>query len=829
MEFIGVTEGCRHGLVPREVRASQLVPVMAYDPAQNYFYMNDQTIGFGFMCQPLCGGDERVQERLKNMLNQQFPHEAMLQFMLFRSPDVHTRLEETLRLREHFNHPLLSEIVRSRVRFIRHHTAEPIMGRGRNGLFNNGVVHDLKLVISFKMPIADLTPSPAELEALAVCRDKLEASLKNIGFAPRVLDATGLKRVLSTLLNWGGQASWRHGYEQWDDTQPLCEQVFDFDTDVEVDKHRLRVGSAHVKVLSAKKLPATFYFGDAITYAGDVSGQGQSVKENYAICCNVYFPHPQRQKKSLQNKRTFTVNQAVGFMPRLLPVLGEKVRGFDALDKSMSAGNRSLCLNYCALVFAPTAKRAEAAAVAMQDIWAENRFTLLEDRFIALPMLINVLPFGAAHRAVVELNRYKTMTSEHATVLLPLFGEWKGTGTPHVSLFSRNGQLMSLSLHDSETNKNALIAAESGSGKSFLANELLLSYLSEGATVWVIDAGKSYEKLCATLDGAFVQFGEASPICLNPFDLVEDYLDDEDTLVSLVCAMASPHGRLDELQVAELKKVMATLWQQHGKGMGVDHIAEACQLHEDPRVRDIGTQLYVFTRDGSYGKYWHGRNSMRFNNAFTVLELDELQGRKHLRQVVLLQLIYQIQQAVFLGDRNTKKVVFIDEAWDLLKEGEVATFIEHAYRKFRKYGGSVIIATQSINDLYDNSVGRAVAENSASMFLLGQTSETVESVKRSGRLALSDGGFNLLKTVHTVAGVYSEVFVRSKAGIGVGRLIVGDFQKLLYSTDPNDVGQIERYRAQGLSVTEAIYAVIRDRGLPAAPGEAPVRAEAGHG
>ncbi|MDU7586734.1 MAG: ATP-binding protein [Acidovorax sp.] len=193
------------------------------------------------------------------------------------------------------------------------------------------------------------------------------------------------------------------------------------------------------------------------------------------------------------------------------------------------------------------------------------------------------------------------------------------------------------------------------------------------------------------------------------------------------------------------------------------------------------------------------------------MELDELQGRKHLRQVVLLQLIYQIQQEVFLGERNRKKIVIVDEAWDLLKEGEVATFMEHAYRKFRKYGGAVVICTQSINDLYENAVGRAIAENSASMYLLGQTEETVESIKREQRLSLSEGGYHTLKSVHTIKGVYSEIFVRSKSGIGVGRLIVGEFQKLLYSTDPVDVNAIAQYEKQGESLPNAIRRVIADR------------------
>ncbi|KJJ58604.1 hypothetical protein VC77_00660, partial [Vibrio cholerae] len=68
----------------------------------------------------------------------------------------------------------------------------------------------------------------------------------------------------------------------------------------------------------------------------------------------------------------------------------------------------------------------------------------------------------------------------------------------------------------------------------------------------------------------------------------------------------------------------------------------------------------------------------------TVLELEELKGRKHLQQVVLLQLIYQIQQEMYLGERDRRKIVFIDEAWDLLTQGDVGKFIETGYRTISK-------------------------------------------------------------------------------------------------------------------------------------------------
>ena len=49
----------------------------------------------------------------------------------------------------------------------------------------------------------------------------------------------------------------------------------------------------------------------------------------------------------------------------------------------------------------------------------------------------------------------------------------------------------------------------------------------------MIDAGKSYKKLNEQLDGDFLQFDEASKICLNPFELIDDWKEDEDTISAL--------------------------------------------------------------------------------------------------------------------------------------------------------------------------------------------------------------------------------------------------------------------------------------------------------
>lgn len=819
MDVIGLKRFSDEALIDEELRAERLFPAFAVDPDNKVFLCNDKTLGFVFECQPLAGGDEKINDKLEQFLAQNYPDDMTMQFMLFRSPDIEWQLNAMSNLRSGMNHPLLTPVIQDRIAFLREHTQKDLIKRSLRGSFHDmGLIQDLKLIISVKIPYTGETgvegPTAGEMQMIQQWQQKMLSLLRSMSLAPRLMTPQDYLRLMNSLCNWAPDASWKMSdLPYWEEDKTLDCQILDPTTNVICARpDLLQLGeSGFVKVLSAKRLPDATYFGEAIQYAGDLSGQNQGVKQNYAVVVNVIFPNSEKMKGALEKRRQWVTNQAYGPLLKFVPVLNDKKASFDTIYESVNKGAKPLRLTFSVLVFGKSEEDVTAASMAVQAFWATQRFALMEDKFVMLPIFRNCLPLGTDRSAIRELQRYKTMTSKEAPVLLPIFGEWKGTGTYHIALMSRNGQIMSMSLHDSSTNKNGVIAAESGSGKSFLLNEIILSYMSEGARVWVIDAGKSYKKLCESLEGDFVEFGEDSHICLNPFETITNWEEEEDGIVSLVGAMASANANLSDLQIAELKRIMKLLWDERGQGMTVDDIREACIASEDPRVMDIGKQLYAFSSTGAYGRFFNGKNTADFRNDFTVLELDELQGRKHLRQVVLLQLIYQIQREMYLGERDRKKLVIIDEAWDLLKEGEVSVFMEHAYRKFRKYGGSAIIATQAVTDLYDNKVGRAIADNSANMFLLGQKKESIEMVKEKKLLVLSPAGFNILRSVYTEAGVFSEIFLITERGQGVGRLVVSDFQGLLYSTAPEDVQAIKLYQDQGLSVSDAIKSVLRDR------------------
>jgi conjugal transfer ATP-binding protein TraC len=242
--------------------------------------------------------------------------------------------------------------------------------------------------------------------------------------------------------------------------------------------------------------------------------------------------------------------------------------------------------------------------------------------------------------------------------------------------------------------------------------------------------------------------------------------------------------------------------------MTVDLVAAKLLEDTDRRVADMGHQLFAFSSAGEYGRFFNGDNNVNFNNSLACLELEELNGRSHLQQVVLLILIYQIQQAMYLGDRDQRKILIIDEAWDLLSKGNIAKFIETGYRRFRKYNGAAITITQSLNDLYNSPSGVAIAENSANLFLLYQKPETIESIKRQNRLMIGEGGYTFLKSVHTVTGQYSEIFFVTSYGVGIGRLLVDKYTKLLYSTHPDDMKKIALRTSKGMTTDEAIRDIL---------------------
>tara|TARA_R110002095_G_scaffold48933_1_gene43279 strand:- start:321 stop:2741 length:2421 start_codon:yes stop_codon:yes gene_type:complete len=798
----------RSPYVPQHERLSELLRILAYSDDDKLFLSDDKNMVFAFECTPLPGLDDKVMSRLNVLLNNEWPDNAVLQVCLFGSPNVRDSLIAMKAIRLGNTDPLLNGFVNNRAKFLDDGTSHPVERA------THGKIRDWRLYVSVTAPIADPQPTAKEIESISTLRRTVQQSLETALLNPKPMSDRDYLRVMSTVLNWGDTASWRNKDDYVPEPdRPLSHQVFDYDKAMTVDDKGLWLGDKRVKVFSVKDFPDQTFFGSASTYVGDMLTGSRGVKDPFILTVSISFPPLQKTKGKLEAKRQWVTSQAYGPMLKFVPKLAHKKNGFDVLFQALDAGDKPIRTYMSMAIFSDSEEEAVSASSNVRSYFGELQFNLLEDRYFCMPLFLNLLPMGADRGAMDDLFRYKTMATRHVIPLLPIFGEWKGTGTPTMQYVARNGQLQNVCLFDSKNNYNATVAAVSGAGKSYLVNFLASSYLSKGAQIWIIDIGKSYKKLLEVYEGDFVEFGENSKICLNPFDIVEDYDEEADMLVGLIKAMAAPNDGLTDYQYQGLKTVLKTVWDELGSSMTIDDLAKALKKEGDLRLQDIGVQLGPYTANGQYGAYFNGKNNARFDGRLTCLELEELSGRTDLQTVVLLQLIYQIQQAMYHGEPDRDKIVIIDEAWSLFEHGDVSKFIEHGYRRFRKYRGAAITITQSVMDLYKSPTTEAIANNSANMYLLMQKPEVVERMRREEKLPLVDGEYTLLKSVQTVPPSFSEIMFTTAYGNGVGRLIVDPAQNLLFSTNPKDKNDLLQKQKQGMDINEAITAVLKDRGM----------------
>lgn len=787
----------------RRERFGNLFRVLAEDPDHGLFLLDDRSLGFGFVCQPLSGLNTGLFDRLNVLLNQEWPVDTLIQCLLFTSPDVpQERVTEAPSAQRTSLPRRLDE--RSR-RFRENATHRPIPE------LDGVLLRKSELILTFKLPLRSLEPTDTEMEEASKLKGATLQALFTIGLRPNLLDGSRWLRIMSVLLNWDSDALWREETLRPPARDlPLRDQVLDYSQRISVSKEQIVLGEREVRLLSVKRYPETAPLGSALRYLGDLLSGSRGIRQNLLLGMTLHYPEAEAHRSRIATSRQWITAQATGPMARFMPRLGMRKQQFDLLFEAFEDGDRPVraSLSLALIVRPEEATRAVANA---RVYFRELGFQLLEDRYIALPLFLNLLPLGAERSFVATSQRFRTLATRQALPLLPLFADWSGSGGSMLSLISRSGESMRFSLFDSPTNYNASIAAQSGSGKSFLTNEIIVRALADGARVWVIDIGRSYQNLAESLGGDFMAFGNGTRTSLNPFHLLSDWAEDADLIASVFSAMIAPTSTLSDFQTASLKRTLKHLHEILGSAVTIDLVAETLLQEEDARIRDLGAQLFPFTTEGEYGRHFSEGEAITFSAAFTVLELEELKGRRHLQKVVLLLLILQIQKAMYEGPRDQKKLVIIDESWDLLTEGDAAGFIESGYRRFRKYGGAAITLTQSVNDLYRSAAGRAIVENSAHLLLLGQKAESLDLLKREDRLSLGEAGYALLKSVHTLPGRYSEVFIHGETGSGIGRLVVDPYKRLLYSTRPDDVSAIRRLRAEGHDLESAIEQLINQR------------------
>ncbi|MDP1974706.1 MAG: ATP-binding protein, partial [Alphaproteobacteria bacterium] len=352
---------------------------------------------------------------------------------------------------------------------------------------------------------------------------------------------------------------------------------------------------------------------------------------------------------------------------------------------------------------------------------------------------------------------------------------------------------------------NVCIVGDSENGKSVFIEELMISTLEIGGRVFVFDVGRKFEKTCRLLDGQFIDFATKTNLSLNPFSIIED--NSEESLMehlamlkSFLVGIIASTIEVDDIKKFLLEKAIFAAWGSKGKEATITDVVEYLKNQDERRVKDLGTMLFPYTKDGVYGRFFEGLFNLNFDKPFVVIELGDFKEDKSLQTVVMNIIIFQIMSQMFLEGRKIPFHIVIDEAQDILRS-QSSFFIETLARRLRPYYGSLVIGMQSVNDFYTFPGALAAFENSGWMCFLPQKKESIDQIKKNIRFSNASYIEDVVKSLQIKNEKYAEIMIIGASKYFVGCINLNSFSQTLYLTKKNEFSDIKSLQEEGLSLS----------------------------
>jgi conjugal transfer ATP-binding protein TraC len=835
--------------ISRMPRLTGILPYVAWQEETRLFALDQgafgeresQAIGFCIEALPQTGANDEMEKVLASLFVS-CPPGTGIQVTLYGSPNILPVLQAQANLlprsgadvrsvadggadqkggwedRRHNN--IFRLLARRRIDHYLHGTGQSIFTH------QTYLLRDFRAVISITLPLDPEVPADVD-EALRV-RESVHATLKSAHLPGHDWGPEQLLHFVAPFFDHSSLFTGR-GLRpiEWNEAQPLRDQVSHHEIASRLGDSDIRFRQAGgdesvLQLFSVRQYPRYFRLAGMNTLIGDPYQLALSMPCPFLITMGAVALDYEGARSKAQIKAARATQSAGSYMAHFQPDLQERKRDWDMVLKTFDSGRTVVGMYHqiCLLAKATEAARCEHA---VRAVWRARGFDLTKDFYLQHQALAAALPMTltpALQADVRQFGRISTKTADNAVMMSPLIAEWKGTPTPVMTLFGRRGQVLGFDLFDNTGgNFNFAVAALSGSGKSVFVNEMTYRYLGAGAKVWIIDVGRSYKNLCDLLDGEFIEFSDErrNTLCLNPFSMIIDINADMEMVLPLLAQMASPREPLDNYSYTALGSAIKRVWDAKGRTATITDIYTLLQTgrlsSEGEYERDLSrlaTALEPYTRHGVYASYFEGDANIAFDRDLVVLELEELKAKKDLQSVVMQLIMYRITQEMY-RDRSRRKLVIIDESWDLMGSGASGSFIEAGYRRARKYGGAFGTITQSVDDYYKNEATRAAINNADWLFLLRQKPENIERLGTEGKLVLDEWLKRQLASVSTEHGHFSEIYIHSPVGSGLGRLLLDPFSMLVYSTRAEDFQAIKRLREQGLSVSEAVERLVIER------------------
>ena len=372
------------------------------------------------------------------------------------------------------------------------------------------------------------------------------------------------------------------------------------------------------------------------------------------------------------------------------------------------------------------------------------------------------------------------------------------------------------------TNPHIFVAGETGAGKTTTLMIIALRARVKKMPVYIIAPEKQdeYKRLTSAIGGQFIDIGAGSNSRINIMEIFKSdetardklaFIDGDDEemeqshlirKISTLSDFFSLHipnisstekFDLEEAIVATYAKKGITadnnsLWADpaHTKYKKMPIISDLIvELEAKPDTVRLAKTIKLLTKGN--GAHFNGQTNVDINNEFVVI------GLQHNSQDMLGLSIFMAMdfyQSKIMEDRTKNKFFVIDECWKLMQNSVSASRVMKLIRTLRAYSTSVILGSQSIEELLtfdDGKYGAAVLNNCATKILMSMKEQSASMVqeivdlsdKETGRLSRQHPGEALLLAGET------RLFMR---------IMPSETEKLLTFTDRETLMRYAQYK-----------------------------------
>lgn len=447
-----------------------------------------------------------------------------------------------------------------------------------------------------------------------------------------------------------------------------------------------------------------------------------------------------------------------------------------------------------------------------------NKTNLLKNEFAKMSAKLRTLNFRQFEglKANLPLNSCKildferNMTADGLATMFPISNS-NQESSPEGVVIGRNyftGLPVYLDTFSKDlANPHLCILGESGAGKSVTMDVIgTRSLVVLNRQLAILDNEGEYKKRTESLSGRIIKIRQGVPSGINLFDIEIEENDNGIEKVDILGKVAEIRallagimnnymGRtLNAKELVDIESAVIETYKEKGITQDKDSLYEKNAGEVNGKItlnkikkkmptltdfqrilatkknsKELAEILTGFLKGKSLGIF-DCISTVNTNDQLLEFDISEITDEVTKFYANLVITTWILEKYMKKNAKYPRKAVHIDEAWTLIKYEETANFIEVLARKARKKGVSLVIATQSPDELVSSPQGRAILNNCDTTLLMKQSPMSVDKVIEHFKLAEGTRDFllkcqpgeALLNKGGTVSAVSIEMLEREK-------------------------------------------------------------------